>query len=291
MRDFRSVLQLGSRVNPRWTSRRPDRGTGYLRAPGRSARSAQPGGARSLILVTYPSNQERRVKPVLAHTLRSLQNNILAGIITIGPLFVTYLIFSFLLGVLAKAGLPVVQLFAESFPQAWLNQPWLQSVMAIVLTLVVLYVVGRVTSLVIGRQAFSLFESALDRLPVVAKIYSSVRQLIDSMMGKKESSQRVVLIDFPILGQKSIGFLTRTYTDSTTGELLAAVLVPCAINPTSAYLQFLPIENVTETDLNMEQAMSMLMTGGAVGPETIHYSRPAMAEAAKVPQIPGSKSL
>jgi uncharacterized membrane protein len=48
-------------------------------------------------------------------------------------------------------------------------------------------------------------------------------------------------------------------------------LVPNAINPTSAFLQILPIERVIETDLTMEQAMSMIMTGGAVGPETIRY--------------------
>jgi uncharacterized membrane protein len=216
------------------------------------------------------------VNPVFARTLRSLQRNILAGIITIGPLFVTYLVFSFLLGVLAKAGLPAIWLLAAIFPEDWLGQPWLQSLLAVVLTLAVLYVVGRVTSQVVGRQAFKLFEAALDRLPVVAKIYSSVRQLLDSMMVKKESSQRVVLVDFPIEGQKSIGFLTRTLTDETTGDLLAAVLVPCAINPTSAYLQIMPIRMVTETDLNMEQAMSMLMTGGAVGPNAIRYTRPAL---------------
>lgn len=215
------------------------------------------------------------MKPVLAHPLRSLQRNILAGVITIGPLFVTYLIFSFLLGSLAKAGLPVVQLFDTIFPRNWLSQPWLQPVLAIVLTLAALYVVGRVSSLVIGRQAFDLFEAALERLPVVAKIYTSVRQLMDSMTAKKESSQRVVLVDFPIAGQKSIGFLTRTMTDSTSGEQLAAVLLPNAINPTSAFLQILPVERVTDTDLTMEQAMSMIMTGGAVGPNTIRFSRPA----------------
>jgi uncharacterized membrane protein len=139
-----------------------------------------------------------------------------------------------------------------------------------------LYVVGRVTSLVIGRQAFDLFEAVLERLPFVAKIYTSVRQLLDSMMAKKESSQRVVLVDFPIAGQKSIGFLTRTMTDETTGELLAAVLVPNAINPTSAFLQILPISRVTETSLTMEQAMSMIMTGGAVGPESIRFTKPAL---------------
>jgi uncharacterized membrane protein len=217
------------------------------------------------------------VKSSYARTLRSLQRNILAGIITIGPLIVTYLIFSFLFGILAKAGLPVVWLLAAVFPGEWLNEPWVQSVLSIVLTLVVLYLVGRVTSLMVGRQALRLFEAALDRLPFVAKIYGSVRQLIDSMMTKKGSSQRVVLIDFPIAGQKSIGFLTRTMTDSTTGQRLATVLLPNAINPTSALLQIVPMDRVTETDLNMEQAMSMLMTGGAVGPEEILFTRSALA--------------
>jgi uncharacterized membrane protein len=104
-----------------------------------------------------------------------------------------------------------------------------------------------------------------------------VRQLVDSMMANKETSQRVVLVDFPIPGQKSIGFLTRTMTDSTTGELLAAVLLPNAINPTSAFLQILPIGRVTETSMNMEQAMSMLMTGGAVGPDSIRFYPPVLS--------------
>jgi uncharacterized membrane protein len=212
------------------------------------------------------------VKPVFAHPLRSLQSNILAGILTIGPLFVTFLIFSFLFDTLARAGLPLVRLFAAYYPLTWLSQPWLQSLLAILLTLVVLYVVGRVTSLVIGRQAFNLFEAVLERLPFVAKVYTSVRQLLDTMMAKKESSQRVVLVDFPIAGQKSVGFLTRTLTDSTSGTKLAAVLLPNAINPTSAFLQILPLDRVIETNLTVEQAMSMLMTGGAVGPETIRYS-------------------
>lgn len=230
------------------------------------------------------------MNPVLARTLRSLQRNILAGVITVGPLFVTYLIFSFLLGALAKAGMPVVQLFAALFPTAWLSEPWLQSALAVLLTLVVLYVVGRLTSLVIGRQALNLFEAALERLPFVAKIYGSVRQLIDSMMVKNETSQRVVLIDFPIAGQKSIGFLTRTMIDKNSGELLAAVLLPNAINPTSAFLQILPFERVTETDLNMEQAMSMLMTGGAVGPDEILFNKPGLVIEIVVP-TPDSKSV
>lgn len=219
------------------------------------------------------------MKPLFAQPLRNLQRNVLAGVITIGPLFVTWLVFSFLLGSLAKAGLPAVQFLAAVLPEKWIGQPWLQSTLAVVLTLLALYILGSLTSLVIGRQALNLFETLLDRLPFVAKVYTSVRQLLDSMMAKKDSSQRVVLIDFPLPGQKSIGFLTRTLFDSTTGIELAAVLVPNAINPTSAFLQVLPLERVVDTDLTMEQAMSMLMTGGAVSPETIRYSRPVIAPA------------
>jgi uncharacterized membrane protein len=214
------------------------------------------------------------VKPVLVHALRDLQRNILAGLITAGPLFVTWLVFSFVLSSLAKAGLPFIHVLAAVFPEDWLAQPWLQSFLAVALTLAVLYILGRVTSLVIGRQAFNLFEAVLERLPFVAKVYTSVRQLLDTMMAKKETSQRVVLVDFPIPGQKSIGFLTRTLTDSATGQELAAVLLPNAINPTSAFLQLLPLDRVTDTDLTMEQAMSMIMTGGAVGPESIRFTQP-----------------
>jgi len=226
------------------------------------------------------------LKPVLSRTLRSLQHNMLAGIITIGPLVITYLVFKFLFDELAKAGMPVILMLTTIFPENWLHHPLIQSVLAIVLTLVMLYVVGRVTSLVIGQQAFDLFEAVLERLPFVAKIYTSVRHLLDSMMAKKDSGQRVVLVDFPIAGQKSIGILTRTMTDETTGELLAAVLVPCAINPTSAFLQILPMARVTDTDLTMEQAMSMIMTGGAVGPESIRFTQPEFA-ARKDATLPG----
>jgi uncharacterized membrane protein len=218
------------------------------------------------------------VNPGLAHTLRGVQRNILAGLITIGPLIVTYLIFSFLLGILAKVGLPVVLLLAAILPGDGLSHPVVQFLVSILLTLVVLYVVGRVTSQVVGRQALRVFEAALARLPFVAKIYNSVRKLIDTMMTKDDAVQRVVLVEFPMPGQRALGFLTRTLVDSANGQVLAAVLLPNAINPMSGMLQIMPIERVQETNLTMEQAMSMLMTGGTVGPEEILFTRPVVLD-------------
>ena len=207
--------------------------------------------------------------------MRDLKNHILAGIITAGPLFVTWLVFTFILGVLANAGLPLVHLLAAPFPGTLISTPWFQYVLAVLLTVAVFYFVGRFTSRVVGRQMFGLFEASLERLPLVNKIYTSVRQAIETLTARKENGQqRVVLIEFPLRGQKSIGFLTHVIADATTGNPVAAVLVPQAINPSSAFLQFVPMDAITETNLTMEQAMSMLLTGGAVCPEVIRYSAP-----------------
>jgi uncharacterized membrane protein len=215
------------------------------------------------------------VNPQLSRIMHSLQRNIISGVITAGPFFITWLVITFILGVLANAGLPLVKILALPFPaESWMNQHWCQYILAVILTIVLFYVIGRAMSQVVGRQMFSLFETSLERLPVVNKVYGSVRQLLETLTAKKESGQRVVLIEFPMAGQKSVGFLTHTVTDSTTGATLATVLIPQAINPSSAFLQLVPLHRITETDLTMEQAMSMLLTGGAVCPDTIRYSSP-----------------
>ena len=215
------------------------------------------------------------MNPQLSRLLHSLQRNILSGVITAGPFFITWLVFTFILGVLANAGMPLIKVLALPFPaESWINQLWFQYVLAVILTIVLFYVIGRAMSQVVGRQLFALFETSLERLPVVNKVYGSVRQLLETLTSKSQSGQRVVLVEFPMAGQKSVGFLTHTITDSSTGATLATVLIPQAINPSSAFLQLVPLERITETDLTMEQAMSMLLTGGAVCPDTIRYSSP-----------------
>ena len=195
------------------------------------------------------------MKPVVSRTLRSLQSSILAGILTIGPLFVTYLIFSFL-RTLARAGMPLVQFFAAIFPEAWLSQPWLESLLAVFLTLFVLYVVGRLTSLVIGRQAFNLFESFLSACPCRQGLYLGppTARHHDGQKGN-QPARRTHRLSHRRPKEHRLSDPHHDRRDDR--QELAAVLLPNAINPTSAFLQILPMERVIETDLTMEQAMSM----------------------------------
>mgnify|MGYP001548759333 CR=1 FL=1 len=63
-----------------------------------------------------------------------------------------------------------------------------------------------------------------------------------------------------------------------TGRELAAVYVPTTPNPTSGYLEIVPVEKITPTDWTVDQAMSFIISGGAVAPDTIPFGVPARDE-------------
>jgi len=84
--------------------------------------------------------------------------------------------------------------------------------------------------------------------------------------GDGGEQQRVVLINFPSDSMKTIGLLTRTMTDSDSGRKLAIVYVPTTPNPTSGYIEIMPMEHVTSTDWTLDEAMNFIITAGAVAP-------------------------
>lgn len=112
------------------------------------------------------------------------------------------------------------------------------------------------------------------RIPLASTIYSSARKLLDILQTKPGSTQRVVLVDFPHREMKAIGFVTRVVREHGTGRELAAVYVPTTPNPTSGYLEIVPVEKLTPTDWTVDQAMSFIISGGAVAPDTIPFDPP-----------------
>ncbi|KAG1532051.1 hypothetical protein G6F50_016372 [Rhizopus delemar] len=86
-------------------------------------------------------------------------------------------------------------------------------------------------------------------------------------------TQRVVLIDFPHRDMKSVGLVTRVIKEHGTDRELAAVYVPTTPNPTSGYLEIVPVELLTPTDWTVDQAMSFIISGGAVAPSSVPFTR------------------
>ena len=212
----------------------------------------------------------RRLFP---HTQRYL----MAGVLTVIPLAVTWVLFEFILEQLSHFGLPWAKAFTQMvdkhYPGAatWLLEPWFQNVLAVVVTLLALYLLGWLATQVIGKRLIGMIEAVIERIPFVQSIYGALKKLVAVLQTQPESGQRVVLIAFPSPEMKTVGLVTRTFTDAHTGQKLAAVYVPTTPNPTSGYLEIIPVERLVATDWSMDEAMTFIMSGGAVAPEEISY--------------------
>jgi len=221
--------------------------------------------------------------PVTSNEFRqhgTLKRYFLTGLISIIPLWITWLVLSFLFNLLSGIGTPLFEGLAKLVGSEYplianiLDSKATLSIVGVILVLACLFILGWFTTNFIGRRLFSFFEGVFHRIPFVKTIYGSVKKLI-SVLGDKPRGniQRVVLINFPSSEMKTVGLVTRTLTDKTTGRVLAAVYVPTTPNPTSGYLEIVPIEDVVSTDWTLDEAMAFIVSGGAIAPDEITYEK------------------
>jgi uncharacterized membrane protein len=140
--------------------------------------------------------------------------------------------------------------------------------------LVTIVAVGVLAHRVIGQRLIGWIEIMIARVPLANTVYGSARKLLDILQTKPEGAQRVVLVDFPHKEMKAVGFVTRIVREEGSGRELAAVYVPTTPNPTSGYLEIVPVERLTPTDWSVDQAMSFIISGGAISPTHIPFRTP-----------------
>jgi uncharacterized membrane protein len=209
---------------------------------------------------------------------------LLIGFFTVAPLWVTWLVLDFLFSLLAKTGAPFLRGLARGLRPAsetladWLVHPMVQYVLAALVTLAGLYIVGLLTSVVVGRRLIAFTERLLARLPLVQTIYSATKRFLETLRQPPVSGQRVVLIAFPSPEMKALGFVTKVMTDPDTGRQLAAVYVPTSPNPTSGYIEVVPVDDLVQTDWSVEEAMAFVMTGGTNAPDQLRFANPPPGE-------------
>ena len=214
-----------------------------------------------------------------------IKRYLFTGLLTFLPLWVTWLVFKFVLGLLAGIGTPVVGALVGAVGQASpalgdsLNRGWLLFVLALVLTVLALYLLGWLANRLIGQRLLEAFDNLLARIPLVQTIYGGTKKLMAVLQQKPSGVQRVVLIDFPRQGMKVVGFVTRVMIEEGTGREMAAVYIPTTPNPTGGYLEVVPVDELTPTDWTMDQAMAFIISGGAVAPDTLPASPASLTQA------------
>ncbi|MDH3637023.1 MAG: DUF502 domain-containing protein [Gammaproteobacteria bacterium] len=211
------------------------------------------------------------------HSLFNVRRYLVSGVITVVPLWVTWWVFDLVVGQLSRLGRPWASVLSgnirENSPALaqWILEPWFQNVLAVLITLLGLYILGWAVTRVLGRRILNSFESLLSRLPFVQTVYGAIRKLVLALQQQPADVQRVVLVEFPSRDMKAVGLVTRTLVDTGNGRKLAAVYMPTTPNPTSGYLEIVPVERLISTDWTIDEAMNFIVSGGAVSPEGIRY--------------------
>jgi uncharacterized membrane protein len=158
----------------------------------------------------------------------------------------------------------------------------------LILTVLVVLLTGLLARNIIGRRLVLWWEGLLARIPIVRSIYSSVKQVSDTMLSPKGNAfRKAVLIQFPQPGHWSIGLVVGSPgapIEQVLGSGVITVFVPTAPNPTSGYTIIVPPSEVREVDVSVDEALRFIVSLGVVTPTGARGARPA----ALTGQTPGS---
>lgn len=142
--------------------------------------------------------------------------------------------------------------------------------LGVLLVLVLLYFLGLVTSNVLGRRLFHVFENIFQRIPLINTTYQVGKQISTTLsLPERQLFKKAVLIDFFRPGERVIGFVTGTVNNEKTREQLLKIFIPTVPNPTSGFLVFMKESETFDPGWSIDEAMKTVISGGIIGPEII----------------------
>ena len=149
----------------------------------------------------------------------------------------------------------------------------------LLLSVAIILATGLFAANIIGERLVRWWEGFLSRIPIVRSIYSSVKQVSDTMLSPKGNAFRqAVLVEFPQRGQWAIGLVIGDPGETierAIGEKAVTVFVPTAPNPTSGYTIIVPPREIRELDISVDDALKFVVSLGVVTPATRRIARTA----------------
>ena len=196
--------------------------------------------------------------------LHSIRRNIVTGLLFLLPIAVTYLVLEFLFNTIDGIIQPAIEpIFNQIRPGLGRRIP--PGVGILVLAALV-YLVGLLGSNILGKWIGKRLQYLFLKMPLVGLIYSTAKQLIGSFSGEGTTGfKRVVMIEYPKKDCWTIGFLTNVFSYED-GNRKAFVYMPSSPTPSTGWVIIVPIEKVYDTDLVVQEALRLVVSGGTVAP-------------------------
>jgi uncharacterized membrane protein len=142
--------------------------------------------------------------------------------------------------------------------------------MGVVMTLVIVFATGLLTTNLLGARLVNLWHEVLHRIPVVRSIYSSVKQISDTLFSSSgQAFRKALLVQWPSQGMWTIAFQTGTPGADVQKHLQGdyiSVYVPTTPNPTGGYFVIVARKDVIELDMSVDEALKYIISMGVVPP-------------------------
>lgn len=194
-----------------------------------------------------------------------MKRYLIAGLLVWVPLGVTVIVIRFLVELMDRT---LVLLPHKYHPDTLLgfHIPGIGVVLAVIIVLGT----GIIVANLFGRKLVSLWESILKRIPLVRTIYSSVKQILETVFSSGQAFRKVLLVEYPRKGLWTLAFqsgTTRGEAQAKTGSEIINVFIPTTPNPTSGFFIMVPREDVIELDMSVDDGLKMIISAGVMVPE------------------------
>lgn len=203
-------------------------------------------------------------KKIWATIRTSVRNKLLAGVLVLIPLVITYFFLKAFIGFFDNIINPILE------PYLGFHIPGL----GLIISLFAIYFLGLFITNILGRSILSLLEKWLNFIPLVRTVYQTSKQIASAFSVTQTGFERVVFVEYPRTGAWTLGFVTGQ-SKGKDGSDFIHLFLPTTPNPTSGWALFVAEDDVIPTDMTVEQGLKALISGGALMQKTTNlYVRP-----------------
>ena len=196
-----------------------------------------------------------------------ISNNILAGILSLIPIYVTFWILKNLFILFSYPGAKIINNIIGKNKITYLPE-----ISGFFLTVIFLFFIGLFVKNLLGKQIINYFERILHRIPIVSMIYKTIKQITSNLGDpNKQSFKKVVIIQYPRKGLWTLAMVTGESVDGN-GNPYYHIFVPTTPNPTSGFMLYTLKEDVIDCNINVEEGLKIIISGGMIAPDKNHIN-------------------
>ena len=214
---------------------------------------------------------------------RSFKQYFITGLLVWLPMGITVWVLMWLVGMLDAIFLAVLHAADTLIPGVHASAEYLRGIpgLGVAIVAVVIFATGVFVANMFGQWWLRKWDSLMNRIPVVRSIYTSVKQVADTLFsGSGNAFSKALLVQYPRQGSWTIAFLTGTPGGEVARHLnqaMVSVYVPTTPNPTSGFFLMMPQADVIELDMSVDDALKYIISMGVVAPPATAAPKPAAA--------------